>query len=62
MRFYHFSGFWLDLAHCLGVFIHWLVVGLIIDLANLDDWHKGASLYLAITTLSAASSLHSRSI
>jgi hypothetical protein len=44
-------GLVVDVAAALGLLVHWLGVALIVDLANLDGWHKGASLYLAIVTL-----------
>lgn len=55
------SGFLLDLVVALGLLIHWLVVGLIVDEAKLDGWHKGVSLYLAIVTLSVNAATLARS-
>jgi hypothetical protein len=54
------TGFLFDLVVALGLFIHWIVVGLIIDEANLD-WHKGASLYLAVVTLGVNAATLARS-
>lgn len=45
------AGLVVDVAVALGLLVHWLVVALVVDLANLDGWHKGVSLYLAVVTL-----------
>jgi hypothetical protein len=55
------SGFLLDLVVALGLLIHWLVIGVVVDEAKLDGWHKGASLYLAIVTLSVNAATLARS-
>jgi hypothetical protein len=51
MRFYLFAAFWLDLGHCLGILIQWIVAALIVDLGKFDGAHMGVSLYLAVSTL-----------
>ena len=61
MRFYQLSGFWFDLTHCFGILIHWLIAGLIVDLAKLDGAHRGVSLYLGISTVAVNFVLLARS-
>jgi hypothetical protein len=50
-RFWQQREFWVDAIQAFGLLLQWLVVGIIIDQAGLDSWHKGATLYLAISTL-----------
>lgn len=40
-----------DLSHCVGVFLNWILVGLVIDLNQFRSWENAASIYLMCTTL-----------
>ena len=55
------SGFWADVAVAFGLLVHWIVVGVIIDQAELDDWHRGASLWLAVVTVAVNVAMLARS-
>lgn len=51
----YFPGAWLDVAVVVGLFLHWLVVGLIVDASDAaHSTQKGISLWLVVSSLSVS--------
>ena len=52
----YFLGAWVDVTVAVGMFVHWLTVGLAVDAAGASlDARKGASVWLALSSLAITS-------